>query len=239
MVTFIKKLIYITILINLLFTLCPAGDLDVSDETKKTVRNALVPVVSYLSIRNQLPAGHLLYPERPGVVLTAESSIGATLSNRWFGIPGMWSSVLVTENLLLSASLSNTEIDKDNAQSFGSGVTTSWGEDSTKNFFTLGINYIKGPDDFYYQNINLSIQKRIILTGWQVVIGYTKHFNRIDINVRDNANPEHNYSCDKRITPNHFRAGISKQFENIGYGLEITFSRNLIGGSFTVTGFLP
>ncbi|MCF7885345.1 MAG: hypothetical protein K9M80_02530 [Candidatus Marinimicrobia bacterium] len=216
-----------------------AGDLDVSGKDPGSVKEALTSVVSLLAIRQQVPGGNLLYSQQPKVMLTAEATAGSDWKSSWATLPGMWSSILVTRNLLLSAGINNTEVGKDNAHSFGPAITTSWGNDSTKNFVTLGTNYVKGPDDFYYQNINISLQKKMIIKDWQVVFGFTKHFNRLEINVKDNPDPENNYKCEKRISLNHIRAGVYKKFEHLAYGLEANVSRQLVGMSLTVTGFLP
>ena len=182
---------------------------------------------------------NLLYSKNPGMAVTLAASGAGNYSKQWSGIPGIWSSVLITDNLLLSAGLNNTEIGNDNAQSFGSGISTSWGKDSTENYISLGMNFLRGPDDFYCQNINLSIQKKIIITGWVLMAGFTKHYNLVNINVKDSVNPEDNFSAQKSIQHNHFRAGVYKKFEQFACGLESTISSKVVGLTFCISGYLP
>lgn len=235
----IKKAINLSIIVILIVPVLSFGGLDLSSYSPETVTNKIKPVISFLAQRQQIPLGHLLYEPRPGAVITAQASTGANLSEFWGGAPGLWSSIAVSKNLLLTATLNNSGIGNDNATSFGSGFTTSWGEDSTKNYFSLGINYLRGPDDFYSQNIHISLQKRIIFRGWQIMGGLTRHFNRLSINVADNPNSEDNYKDTKRIELTHLRAGIYKREPNFSYGLEGTVSCHMLGISVNITAYLP
>ncbi len=235
----IKKATNLIIIVILIVPVLSFGGLDLSSYSPETVTNKIEPVISFLSQRQQIPLGHLLHETTPGAVVTAQASAGATLSNLWKGAPGLWSSILVSKNLLLSATLNNSVIDNDNATSFGTGFTTSWGEDSTKNYFSLGVNYLRGPDDFYSQNIHISLQKRMVLRKWQIMFGLTRHFNRLNINVADNPDSEDNYTDTKRIELTHLRAGIYRRRQNFSYGLEATVSRFMVGMSVNISAYLP
>lgn len=208
------------------------------DKYDKNAEEFVKPIISSLSISHELPASHFMYNRKPALAFTGKMYIQYTDQLKK-SIPVFWSGVNINQNLQISNSIVSSKIENQEAYNFGPTVTILFGNNTIDWALNIGTKFFKGPDNFDYNNISMSLSKQLyIFENYKTVVGITRHYNDVDVNYTGTVKSD-SFSWSGDVMQHFIKFGFYKNKKNVYCGFEANISRNILGLSFVISGITP
>lgn len=205
-----------------------ASSLDITNVPIQLVRREMTPLLTVIGIQQEPPSALLFLSAQPSLTvavkpLTVIKETGESFSSSF---PTFWLAAGVSPNLGIGGHLGFADWRGDDLQTFGLLVDLSWGRSVKNNLMSLAVNHLYGPDDFHTQDINLIYLRYFRSNLIDIAIGWSGHFTKCRITIRDNPNTDLNYSVTKNFDIHQLRAGLYWHAGgNHIFGTELNISR--------------
>jgi len=207
-----------------------AGGLDLTYLNPASIDSLLLPVTSVIAAGQETPFSFLEIERSPSVRLAikpAAAAIDYPFHTR-IGFPTVWGAVAISPNLTIGGHIGLSPWQSDNIFTIGPFISSSWGDYRKWNNFSLSVNKLVGPDDFYTRNIHLNLARLYRSKEWLAGFGLAAHFMRCRIHVTDHPDATQNYGKTKEWSLIHLRGSLSRQFTtHLEGGAELDISTRI------------